>query len=1179
MRHLLRNSILILIVLIVSGVSIYPPKENLRLGKDLAGGVSLTYSVQLNPDDPPEVVDSVIQVLNERVNPDGLFEISMVRQGRDRIEVTMPLPSKEVQELKNAYDLALAQFDAFTLDSGALERALRLKGDERHQALTGLMTSEPRTSLVQPVIDAVDHAEVARKAYDDAVAAGAEETQVGTLLNEAAEAEISLDDARRKAIASSVTPDDVREALLRSDETTTVRDEGGEPFTLPSPRERAVEALRKRLTGIPQGEETLDATLATLDRYNANRKGLDDPEDLERLLQGAGVLSFRISIRPGELNNERQLRQQIHERGPAGVESDIAGWYVLNKVEDWFDTVPQYKALQENPSGYFAQVRGMVVEEYDGEYYALFYDTPDKRLTAAEGNWALSSSYRATDQLGRPAVGFTMDPRGAVLFGDFTGANVQQPMAVLLDGRVFTVATIQQRLTRQSIIQGTFSDIELNYLIKTLNAGSLQARLSDAPISISRLAPDLGADNLRKGLRAAWISFIVVSVFMVCYYFTCGFVAVIALLCNAILILGAMSLARAAFTLPGIAGIVLTFGTAVDSNVLIYERLREELKAGNDLRSAVRIAYEKVLSTIVDANVTNLIVCFVLAQTGTQEIRGFAITLGIGVVATMFSSLLITRVIFVLLIEKVKIRTLSQLPIAIPAIDRLLTPKVDWIGLRWVYLFISFCFVGTGIGFIAVQGDKMLDTEFRGGTAIDLRLAQPLPDEHITFEDEPYNGTLTRSQVEKAIAEIVTNAEAEVAANPTDTDAQILVQLRNADVVAINPRDDGFTSNWFKIKTTIIDQNLLLASVVDRFAPVIDSKPALVFKGSEATNADDAPIYPVVDGSLGANIGRPDVKNDVSQYIGGAIVLLSDIHPPVSEQAMRDRIDYIRNQGAYITATSRRHMELVVIDGTSSDVKTAAIVVKDPQVNALYDIDQWKVTLAKSEWQIVEDGLAQPTTLAGVQSFSPEIAATFRGKAIVSVLLSFLLITLYIWARFGSIRFSAAAVFPLVHDVITAVGLIALAEILYDHVPGAAALGIKPFKIDLGLIAAILTIIGYSLNDTIVILDRIRENRGKLAYASREVINRSVNETFSRSVITSGTTLVALCVMFVIGGEGIASFTYALICGIVVGTYSSIAVAAPLVWTRKIPKAAEPFHRHAEAEADHSNVYENPARP
>jgi SecD/SecF fusion protein len=524
----------------------------------------------------------------------------------------------------------------------------------------------------------------------------------------------------------------------------------------------------------------------------------------------------------------------------------------------------------------------------------------------------------------------------------------------------------------------------------------------------------------------------------------------------------------------------------------------------------------------------------------------------------------------------VKIRKLSQLPIAIPAIDRLLTPKVDWIGLRWVYLFISFCFVGTGIGFIAVQGEKMLDTEFRGGTAIDLRLAEPAPGEHITFEDQPYDGTLTRAQVEAAVSEIVANAEQALAANPNDTDAQTLVNLRNADAVAINPEQDGFTSNWFKIKTTITDQNLVLDAIVDRFAPVIDSKPALEFVGSDATSVEDAPVYPIVDGSLGANIDRPDVKNDVSQYIGGAIVLLRDIQPPVSEKALRDRIDYIRNQGAYITATSRRHMEMVVIDGTADHVTTAAIVVKDPRVNALYDMDQWKVTLAKSEWQIVEDGLAKPTTLAGVQSFSPEIAATFRGKAIVSVLLSFLLITLYIWARFGSIRFSAAAVAPLVHDVITAIGLIALAEILYDHVPGAAAIGIKPFKIDLGLIAAILTIIGYSLNDTIVILDRIRENRGKLAYASKEVINRSVNETFSRSVITSGTTLVALCVMFVIGGEGIASFTYALICGIIVGTYSSIAIAAPLVWTRKIPKAAEPFHRHAEAESDHSNRYENP---
>jgi SecD/SecF fusion protein len=179
------------------------------------------------------------------------------------------------------------------------------------------------------------------------------------------------------------------------------------------------------------------------------------------------------------------------------------------------------------------------------------------------------------------------------------------------------------------------------------------------------------------------------------------------------------------------------------------------------------------------------------------------------------------------------------------------------------------------------------------------------------------------------------------------------------------------------------------------------------------------------------------------------------------------------------------------------------------------------------------------------------------------VLLSFVLILIYIWARFGSVRYSLAAITALVHDVIIAIGLIALAEILYENVPFLVSIGLEPYKIDLALVAAILTIVGYSLNDTIVILDRIRENRGKLAYASKKVVNESINQTISRTVITSGTTLIALLVLFYEGGPALSSFTYALLGGVVVGTYSSIAVAAPLVFTPKIPESARKYTRYA----------------
>ncbi|MEZ6317658.1 MAG: protein translocase subunit SecF [Phycisphaerales bacterium] len=176
----------------------------------------------------------------------------------------------------------------------------------------------------------------------------------------------------------------------------------------------------------------------------------------------------------------------------------------------------------------------------------------------------------------------------------------------------------------------------------------------------------------------------------------------------------------------------------------------------------------------------------------------------------------------------------------------------------------------------------------------------------------------------------------------------------------------------------------------------------------------------------------------------------------------------------------------------------------------------------------------------------------------VAVSLSFVLILIYIWVRFGSVRYSLAAIIALIHDVLTAIGLIALAEIIYENhflESFAAAIGIEPFKIDLNLVAALLTIVGYSLNDTIIIMDRIRENRGKLPYASRETINLAINQTVSRTLITSGTTLIAVLILYIFGGAGVRAFSYALLVGVIVGTYSSIAVASPLVWSGKSDKS------------------------
>ncbi|MCA9298701.1 MAG: protein translocase subunit SecF, partial [Phycisphaerales bacterium] len=313
-----------------------------------------------------------------------------------------------------------------------------------------------------------------------------------------------------------------------------------------------------------------------------------------------------------------------------------------------------------------------------------------------------------------------------------------------------------------------------------------------------------------------------------------------------------------------------------------------------------------------------------------------------------------------------------------------------------------------------------------------------------------------------------------------------------------------------------------------------------------------APVYPITSSRLADVINRPGVLQDVSDFQGGAAIVVENITPPVPVAQIVNRLSTMRNKADF-SSTLARNVEVRPLAGTEEAASAVVVLVSDPGVSFFESPDAWNDQIASREWDLVTEALTQTSTEISVQSFSAAVASTFRAQAAVAVGLSFLLIMIYIWVRFGSARYSMAAIVTLLHDVLIAIGLIALAEIMYEHdwtQSLARAVGVQPFKIDLTLVAAILTIIGYSLNDTIIIMDRIRENRGKLDYATDQVIEDSINQTISRTVITSGTTLVATLILYLFGGEGIRAFSYALLIGIVIGTYSSIAVAAPWVRAR-----------------------------
>ncbi len=1158
MRNRLGWGLLAMAMLAFAIWGFMPPKEKLRLGKDLAGGVTLTYAVQIEPgQNAQEILNQLATVLGERIDPGNQMDISIVPVGRDRLEITMPLPTERVKQLRRDFEAELLRIEQYTIDPVRFERLMGESSEERTASIEEFRQSSPELA---------DRLEAAAQAYDRLVEAediyrqllsqeSPDEETLDEAEIEAALASLDYDDKRAEALKLSITPAEVRRVLEFSRQPTRKIDsEAKEVVELPSPFERAWTSLMERAAPADgQGQSSLQAelerVLAVYETYTAERRSLDDPQDLKRLLRGSGELDFRITVEANSRADETALREELREVGPRNASPEGAVWLRLAKVESWFDTLAQAESLEANPVAFFAS-RGFVVEPYDGMYWMLAWDQLGNRLTSAEGEWQVSRAYMGRDEIGRNNIVFNMDTLGGQRLGELTGEHVGDNMAVILDDRIITAPTLRGRISTSGSISGDFSLEELRDIIQILNAGALQARLSPEPISENTIGPSLGQDNLESGLQAGIYALIAVSVFMVLYYFAYGAIAVIALGCNAALILGAMALNQSAFTMPGIAGVVLTFGMAVDANVLIFERVREELRNGLDLAQSAKLGYQRALSAIVDGNVTNLIVCVVLVGVGTQEVKGFAITLGVGVVCTMISALIISRLLLSVLVDDFNLKAMgksatSMLPTALPIIDRVLEPKINWISGRYVFWSISVLAVCTSVALIINQRDRMLDTEFVGGTQVVLR-----------FGEDPAGQPfmLTRQDV----------ADRVVGVAETAPDGSQLKLLEQADIVPLDPEDDGVTSDTFQIKTLATNSDEVQDALANAFQDVLDVQAALTFDQADISEARLAPVYPITGPTpLGSHIGRPQYRDEIDGYVGGGAIVLENLTQGQTIAQIEQRLDLLRGQADF-SSTLGRPRELRVLERYEDEtVRSAVLLTIDPMTSYFSDRDRWWQDVGQLEWQLVREALTTSTTLASVSNFSPAIAEEFRGRAVFAVVISFVLITIYIWVRFGSVRYSFVALTALAHDVLLALGMIALAELVYEFPTGARVasfFSVLPFRIDLNTVAALLTIIGYSLNDTIIIMDRIRENRGKLPYANRRVVNLSINQTLSRTVITSGTTLFAVTVLYFAGGEGLRPFAYVLLVGMVVGTYSSVAVAAPLVWSRK----ADPSSKSAD---------------
>jgi SecD/SecF fusion protein len=612
----------------------------------------------------------------------------------------------------------------------------------------------------------------------------------------------------------------------------------------------------------------------------------------------------------------------------------------------------EFKLVQTDSAKLKSALEGNVLEGYELKY-AQEDDEPvllEKKPVLTGEAVANASVQFSQSAFNQPVVALKFNAKGAKIFAEVTAAHVGRRLAIVLDGKVKSAPRIKEAIpSGEGIITGRFTVEQAQDLAIVLRAGSLPA-----PIYIEEertIGPLLGQDSIAKGIKASLIGSALVLVFMASYYLIAGLVADIALVLNLLMILGGLGMLPVLFpgisatlTLPGIAGIVLSLGMAVDANVLINERIREELSAGRNLAVAISNGYSRAFSAIFDSNLTTLIAAFLLFQFGTGPIRGFAVTLTIGIIASMFTAIVVTRTIFELLLKFGRLKSL-------PMLKLMKETRFDFIGKRKIFYAISLIVILVGLFSFFAKGKQAYGIDFAGGQL-----------QEYSFK------------------------------NPPSID---------------------------KVRSIMKELNLADASI-QQFR---ENPKVLLIRTAE----------------------------DKSQVM----------------------------------------------------------------------LEKLKETFPQEEIQILR-----------IEHVGPVAGRHLKTKAIYALLWSLTGILGYVVLRFKHFNFAAAGVIALFHDVLVALGFLALTN----------------RQIDLLSITAFLTIAGYSINDTIVIYDRVRENSRILRKKSLyELINISVNQTLSRTILTSGVTLFVVVAIMFYGGEVLSNFAFTLFVGFISGVYSTVYIASPLV--------------------------------
>jgi len=721
--------------------------------------------------------------------------------------------------------------------------------------------------------------------------------------------------------------------------------------------DRALEVIRNRIDQFGVSEP--DIRKQGLDRIMIQLPGVVDRDRAREIIGKTALLEFKSVAEPNMLQNSLNTANEALKE-IKGDTFNLFSYFVpytrvygiLSPYHSLIDSLlnlPQVK--KQIPFGYtFQWGREIIQEGY--RYFPLYLLKEAPLLTGSAILDAVPGVGTEDNPMG-VRVDLTMTREARSKWAEITGGHVGRRLAIVLDNAVYSAPVVRERIPngRSVITMGAAPMEEAKTLSIVLKAGALPAPLKT--IEERSIGPSLGIDSIRSGTRALIFGGILVFLFMVVYYHKSGVIAIFALILNIIFLLAVLSGLRATLTLPGLAGIVLTVGAAIDANVLIFERIREEIAQGKTIRTAIVSGYERVFTTILDANATTFIAAIILFYFGTGPIKGFAITLSIGLAASFFTAIFITRNIF----EYWTLKGLKSLPMFL----FFKKPDFNFIGARKSAFIFSGIVILAGIISLAVHRGPKYGVDFTGGSL---------------FEVQFMEGTTTSEEMRIALANI-------------GIEKATIQKYRATEIFLV------------KVKET--------------------------------------------EG-----------------------ISLENIKEQLREQFKGKEIDFPREE------------------------------------------------------------LVGPAVSKGLQS-----------RAFWVLLIGVIGILIYVSIRF-TYRFGIAAIVALVHDLIITIGVLSLFNIEFD----------------IPIIAGLLTILGYSINDSIVISDRIRENlrllRGK---PYDEIINTSINETLSRTIITSLTTLFVLISLYILGGRILHGFSFTLLIGVIIGTYSSIFIVAPIVaaWEKRSP--------------------------